>query len=119
MVGSMNQNLQNCSFLISPTPTGVMRTSLPVLTVDHSGIQGRPTINRLRFDLPPQILSEIPDGLEPLSFLGAAYECGTRRFELSFPLNGCRVDGRLVTTGELAALLMKKKKAEIRVENRT
>lgn len=85
--------LESCLFAVSPAPTGVWKLSLPVVTVDHSGIQGRPTINRLEPELPPELAGEIPPGVEAMVFLGAAWETGLRKFSLEFPLGACRVDG--------------------------
>ncbi|MCI9508723.1 MAG: hypothetical protein HFF10_03105 [Angelakisella sp.] len=90
------RELESCRFAVSPAPTGVWKLSLPVVTVNHSGIQGRPTINRLEPDLPPELLEEIPAGVDPMLFLGAAWETGLRKFPLDMGFSGCRVDGRRV-----------------------
>lgn len=95
------EELEHCDFAISPAPTGVVRLRVPVITVTQSGVQGRPTINRMRLQLPPELLAQIPEGIQPEDFLGAAYELGTRRFPLAFPLGECRVDGRRADLGEL------------------
>lgn len=100
------EELSGCLFAVSPAATGVWKLPLPVLTVDRSGIQGRPTVNRLEPDLPPEILEEIPAGIPPALFLGAAWETGLRRFPLDMGVRSCRMDGRLVPfrEGMLCAL---------------
>lgn len=95
------QELERCDFAISPASTGVVRLRLPVITVTHSGVQGRPTINRLRLQLPQDLLDQIPPDIQPEDFLGAAYELGTRRIPLTFSLGECRVDGRRAALEEI------------------
>ena len=100
------EGLAGSSFAVAPAPTGVWKLPLPVLTVDRSGIQGRPTVNRLEPDLPPEILREVPEGIPAAQFLGAAWETGLRRFPLDMGIRACRVDGRLVPFREgMAAVL--------------
>lgn len=89
------QGLAGCRFAVAPAPTGVWRLEMPVLTVDHSGIQGRPTINRLEPELSPELREQIPPGVPVSLFLGAAWETGLRRFPLDMGIRCCRVDGRL------------------------
>ena len=89
------QGLDHCRFAVSPAPTGVWKLTMPVLTVDRSGIQGRPTINRLEPNLPPEVLETIPPGAPLSLFLGAAWETGLQRFPLDMGIRACRVDGRL------------------------
>ena len=100
------EGLAGSSFAVAPAPTGVWKLPLPVLTVDRSGIQGSPTVNRLEPDLPPEILREVPEGIPAAQFLGAAWETGLRRFPLDMGIRACRVDGRLVPFREgMAAVL--------------
>ena len=89
------QGLDHCRFAVSPAPTGVWKLPMPVLTVDRSGIQGRPTINRLEPNLPPEVLETVPPGAPLSLFLGAAWETGLQRFPLDMGIRACRVDGRL------------------------
>lgn len=89
------QGLSGCLFAVSPAPTGVWKLPMPVLTVNHSGIQGRPTVNRLEPALSPELLETIPPGVPLPLFLGAAWETGLRRFPLDMGIRACRVDGRL------------------------
>lgn len=97
------EGLGDCLFAVSPAPTGVWKLPLPVLTVDHSGIQGRPTVNRLEPELSPELLGEIPAGVSLPLFLGAAWETGLRRFPLDMGIRTCRADGRLVGLEEVLA----------------
>lgn len=89
------QGLSGCRFAVSPAPTGVWKLPMPVLTVDRSGIQGRPTVNRLIPDLSPEVMETVPPGAPLFLFLGAAWETGLRRFPLDMGIRACRVDGRL------------------------
>ncbi len=98
------RELESCDFAVSPAPLGVVKLGLPVITVDHSAVQGRPTINRLRLDLPRDLLAEVPAGVQPEAFLGAAYELGTQKFPLDFRVAECRVDGRRAGVGEVLLL---------------
>lgn len=95
------EGLRDCLFAVSPAPTGVWKLPLPVLTVDHSGIQGRPTVNRLEPELPPELLADIPAGVSLPLFLGAAWETGLRRFPLDMGIRACRADGRLIRLEEV------------------
>lgn len=88
--------LESCRFAVSPAPTGVWKLPVPVITINHSGIQGRPTINRLEPELSPELEKEIPPGVDRMLFLGAAWETGLRRFPLDMKIRSYRVDGRLV-----------------------
>lgn len=97
------QGLGGCLFAASPAPTGVWKLPMPVLTVDHSGIQGRPTINRLEPDLAPELQETIPPGVPAALFLGAAWETGLRRFPLDMGIRACRADGRLTPFAEALA----------------
>jgi len=90
------RELEGCRFAVSPAPTGVWKLPLPVVTVDHSGIQGRPVINRLEPMLSPELEEEIPAGVNKARFLGAVWETGLRKFPLEMGFRACRVDGRLV-----------------------
>ena len=74
------EGLRESRFAVSPAPTGVWRLPMPVVTVDRSGIQGRPTLNRLEPDLAPELEETIPPGVPLPLFLGAAWETGLRRF---------------------------------------
>ena len=98
--------LRDCAFAVSPAPTGVWRLPAPVFTVDRSGIQGEPTINRLEPELPPGLREEIPPGLPPALFLGTAWEAGLRRFPLEPVLRECRIGGRRAGMEEAAALIL-------------
>lgn len=89
------QGLSGCFFAVSPAPTGVWKLPMPVLTVDRSGIQGRPTINRLEPDLTPDLLETIPPDTPLFRFLGAVWETGLQKFSLDMGIRSCRVDGRL------------------------
>ena len=73
---------------------------MPVVTVDRSGIQGRPTLNRLEPDLAPELEETIPPGVPLPLFLGAAWETGLRRFPLDMGIRACRADGRLIPFGQ-------------------
>lgn len=99
------EGLGDCLFAVSPAPTGVWKLPMPVLTVDHSGIQGRPTLNRLEPALPPELLEQLPPGVSLPLFLGAAWETGLRRFPLDMGLRSCRADGRLVDFSQASSLL--------------
>jgi hypothetical protein len=103
LVGSP-QELTGCLFAVSPAATGVWKLPMPVFTVDRSGIQGRPTINRLAPDLSPDLLAQLPPGVAPALFLGAAWETGLRRFPLDMGIRECRIDGRRAGMGDAALL---------------
>ncbi len=79
---------------VAPYPTGVYRVPSPVITAQRSGVQGKPTVNRLLPELPLSLLEELPPGVETLSFLGLAEETGAGRNFHRFPLKECRIDGR-------------------------
>jgi len=99
------EGLGDCLFAVSPAPTGVWKLPMPVLTVDHSGIQGRPAINRLEPDLSPELREQLPPGVNVPLFLGAAWETGLRRFPLDMGIRACRADGRLVDFSQAVSLL--------------
>lgn len=94
------EGLRESRFAVSPAPTGVWRLPMPVVTVDRSGIQGRPTLNRLEPDLAPELEETIPPGVPLPLFLGAAWETGLRRFPLDMGIRACRADGRLIPFGQ-------------------
>lgn len=91
------RELEVCCFGVSPAPTGVWKVAIPMITVNHSGIQGRPTINRLEPELPAELAGELPAGVDPALFLGAAWETGLRKFPLDMGIARCRADGQLVS----------------------
>ena len=88
-------DLSACSVTVSPGSFGVIKLGCPVITATQSGIQGSPTVNRMRLELPGELEEQIPEGIEPLDFIGAVYELGVRRFPLQFPIRDFRADGRL------------------------
>lgn len=97
--------LEDCVLCAAPYPTGVVRVRRPVLTADHSAVQGSPTVNRLTLALPPERAAEVPQGVEPTAFWGMLAECGARRVELPLIIERCRIDGRLAEFGELTRLI--------------
>lgn len=105
--------LAGCLFAVSPAATGVWKLPMPVFTVDRSGIQGGPTINRLEPELPPDLLAQIPRGAPVRAFLGTAWETGLRRFPLDMGIRECRIDGRRASLMDAAvhALLRQRERA--------
>lgn len=98
------QELRSCLLCAAPYPTGVFAVPAPVICADHSGIQGRPTVNRLTLRLPQELREAIPPGASPERFLGIVTETGQRRIELELLTESCRIDGRLAPLSDLSRM---------------
>lgn len=101
---STPSQLKDCLLCAAPYPAGVFTVPAPVICADRSGIQARPTINRLTLHLSPEIHQAIPAGVSPEHFLGMVTEIGQRRIEQELLIEMCRIDGRLAPLSDLAKM---------------
>lgn len=98
-------DLAGCVLCVAPYPTGVLAIPAPVITADRSGIQGRPTVNRLQPVLTDEQKAAVPLGVDAAAFWGMVTEYGPRRAEAPMTVQCCRIDGRLAQFDELPRLL--------------
>lgn len=97
--------MKECLLCVAPYPTGVLVTPAPTFTADRSGIQGRPTINRLEMELSAEQQAAVPPGVVPTAFWGMLAEQGIRCGVPNLRVERCRIDGRLAGLSELFRLL--------------
>lgn len=97
------RELRGCALCAAPYPTGVFAVPSAVVTPDRSGIQGRPTVNRLSLLISEEQRTAVPRGLCPELFFGALAETGFHRFPLEYTVDQCRIDGRLARMHDVLA----------------
>lgn len=95
------EELSDCLICAAPSPAGVVRLRCPVVTVEKSLVQGRPTINRPELQLPEAYAAAVPQGIAPEDFFGALELYGSRRPDMALSAAAVRIDGRRVEAGEI------------------
>lgn len=107
-------SLADCQVIYSPNPTDADKASMLDAIIVSGGVQGsfkkENILSLYELDIPQEVAEHMPQGVNPVYFLSAAYElCGNREYEAVVP-HTLLAGGKVLAFSSLSDYLKKRYK---------